>query len=103
MSNGSLHKLQSLDDPGPPPPYSTDKQNGYLPQSQQRLVDIEEKGESPTENVHVSKISMSSPQSSSTSTSSNKARLVHLNFNWLRIYNNQRLYKIDLQLPHAYN
>ena len=70
MSNGSLHKVHSLalDDPGPPPPYSTDQQNGYLPQSQQRLVDIEEKNESPTENVQ------SSPQSSSTSTSSNKAR-----------------------------
>ncbi|KAG8191245.1 hypothetical protein JTE90_003258 [Oedothorax gibbosus] len=44
-SNGSLHKIHPSEDPGPPPPYTTDHPTGYLSPTQQRLVDIEEKNE----------------------------------------------------------
>ncbi|XP_042906653.1 band 4.1-like protein 4 [Parasteatoda tepidariorum] len=51
--NSNLHKSQSLEDPGPPPPY-TSEQTTFLSQSQ-RLVDIEEKNENQPELVHVPK------------------------------------------------
>ncbi|XP_054711422.1 band 4.1-like protein 4 [Uloborus diversus] len=56
MSNGSLHKMQPLDDPGPPPPYINDQHNGFIPQSQ-RLVDIEEKNENLAETIQIPKAS----------------------------------------------
>ncbi|KFM66900.1 Band 4.1-like protein 4A, partial [Stegodyphus mimosarum] len=74
MSNSSLHKMQALEDPGPPPPYSSDQQNGFLPQTQQRLVDIEEKNETPPETLKIPKVSSNSMHQNSAPTNFIKGR-----------------------------
>ncbi|KAF8763316.1 band 4.1-like protein 4 isoform X1 [Argiope bruennichi] len=55
-STNSLHKSQLADDPGPPPPYTSDHPTSYLSPNQQRLVDIEEKNENILEPVQIPKI-----------------------------------------------
>ncbi|GIY76746.1 band 4.1-like protein 4 [Caerostris darwini] len=79
-SNSSLHKSQLTDDPGPPPPYTPDHQNGYLSSNQQRLVDIEEKNENMLESVQISKIG-SHNGNQKNSPASFKDRFSHSNSN----------------------